>query len=163
VGEMAGISLENASVLLLPIGNGLGTVLVAAGALAGIVGLLALLRVLLLRKRTVREAGTWDCGYVKPDARMQYTASSYAQPLTGMFHPVLGGRIHGEPVSGLFPATARFSSETPDTFLELIFRPVFVAAGTVLSRLRWLQHGRLQMYVLYIAAALLVLLVWRLS
>jgi len=45
----------------------------------------------------------------------------------------------------------------------MVFRPVFAAVGGLLSRLRWLQHGRLQMYVLYIAAALLVLLVWRLS
>ena len=45
----------------------------------------------------------------------------------------------------------------------MVFRPVFKAVGGVLSRMRWLQHGRLQMYVLYIAAALLALLVWRLS
>ncbi len=32
-----------------------------------------------------------------------------------------------------------------------------------LARLRWLQHGRVQLYVLYIALALLVLLVWKLG
>ena len=163
VGQTAGIPTENVSALLLPVRLGLGKVLAAAGVLAGVAGLLAVLRLLLLRKRTVRQEGTWDCGYVKPDARMQYTASSYAQPLTGMFHAVLGGKTEGVPVSGSFPSGARFSSETPDTFLRLIFRPAFAAAGAALSRLRWLQHGRLQMYVLYIAAALLVLLVWRLS
>jgi hypothetical protein len=32
-----------------------------------------------------------------------------------------------------------------------------------LSRLRWLQHGRVQLYILYIAVTLLVLLVWKLD
>ena len=31
------------------------------------------------------------------------------------------------------------------------------------GRLRWLQHGRLHLYVLYIAVTLLVLLVWKLG
>jgi hydrogenase-4 component B len=162
-GQTAGIPLQSASALLLPMHLGLGRVLAATAVLAGVLGLLAVLRLLLLRKRKVREAGTWDCGYVKPDTRMQYTASSYAQPLTGMFHAVLGGRTEGEPVAGLFPSAARFSSDTPDSFLHLVFRPVFSTMGSVFSWLRWLQHGRLQMYVLYIAAALLALFVWRLS
>ena len=33
---------------------------------------------------------TWDCGYTLPDARMQYTASSFAAPLTGTFPPGRG-------------------------------------------------------------------------
>ena len=28
---------------------------------------------------------TWDCGYAQPTPRMQYTASSFAQPLTDLF------------------------------------------------------------------------------
>ena len=30
-----------------------------------------------------------------------------------------------------------------------------------LSQLRWLQHGNVQLYVLYIAVTLIVLLVWK--
>jgi hypothetical protein len=35
--------------------------------------------------------------------------------------------------------------------------------GWVLARMRWLQQGRIQLYVLYIALTLLVLLVWKLG
>jgi hypothetical protein len=63
----------------------------------------------------------------------------------------------------LFPLRAEFSSHTPDLFTRGVFRPAFSGIGSLLSRLRWLQHGRLQLYVLYLAATLLVLLVWKLG
>ena len=161
VAQMAGIPA--AADFLAPAREGLRSVAVAGAAVAALTGALTLLRVLLQRGRPVSKAGTWDCGYVKPDARMQYTSSSFAQPLTGMFGWLLRTVRTGKSVDGLFPAEARFESETPDVFSRRLFRPVFRGAGAVLSRLAWLQHGRLQLYVLYLAAALLVLLVWRLA
>ena len=92
---------------------------------------------------------------------MQYTSSSFAQPLTGMFR--LGTRRRWAPITALFPERAEFSSETPDVFSQGVFRPVFAGIGALLSRMRWLQHGRLQLYVLYVAATLLVLLLWKLG
>ena len=46
---------------------------------------------------------------------------------------------------------------------ERLYAPVFTGIGRGLSALRWLQHGRVQLYVLYIALTLLVLLVWKLG
>ena len=40
----------------------------------------------------VTQTVTWDCGYARPTARMQYTASSFAQPLTGLFRTFLRTR-----------------------------------------------------------------------
>jgi len=131
--------------------------------LAGVVGALWLLRALLLRGRNVARGVTWDCGYVKPDARMQYTSSSFAQPLTEMFRALLSTRRHGLPITRLFPTESTFSTETPDIFSVRLLRPGIKGVGSLLSSLRWLQHGRLQLYVLYIAAALVALLVWRLA
>jgi hydrogenase-4 component B len=160
---LAGLSPEAAETILAPVRAGLTNVLIAAGALAVVVALLTLLRRLLQRRRTRARAGTWDCGYVLPDARMQYTSSSFAQPLTGMFRGLLGTRRSATEAKGLFPAKAAHSTETPDIFSDHVYRPVFAGIGSLLTRLRWLQHGRLQLYVLYVAAALLVLLVWRMS
>ncbi|MDD5671705.1 MAG: proton-conducting transporter membrane subunit, partial [Candidatus Omnitrophica bacterium] len=53
-----------------------------------------LLRHAMLTGRHVQKAGTWDCGYAKPGARMQYTASSFADPLTGFFGFLLRTRRH---------------------------------------------------------------------
>jgi len=161
--QLAGLPSSTGPGLLAPMSAGLHTVLVIAGVFVVLVAALVLLRALLLRGRKVSREGTWDCGYVKPDARMQYTASSFAQPLTGMFHGLLSTRKHGAPIGRLFPAESTFSTETPDVFSVRILRPGIKGVGALLSSLRWLQHGRLQLYVLYIAVALVALLIWRLA
>ena len=160
-GAVAGIDPSAALAIQAGARAGLVKVTLIAGILAALVLGLVILRAALLSRRSVRSAGTWDCGYTLPDARMQYTASSFAQPLTGMFR--LGTRRRWAPITALFPEKAVFSSHTPDVFTQGIFRPAFAGIGALLSRLRWLQHGRLQLYVLYVAATLLVLLIWKLG
>jgi len=131
-------------------------------ALLGLIGFLALLRRTLLANRKVEESITWGCGYALPTARMQYTASSFAQPLTDLFKPVLGTRKKVSAPRGYFPSDAALKTETPDMFSEKIYEPVFMRIGTGLSRLRWLQQGSVQLYILYIALTLLALLIWKL-
>jgi hypothetical protein len=117
----------------------------------------------LLSRRSVTTSVTWDCGYVRPSPRMQYTASSFAQPLTDLFGPLMGTRRRLSLPEGFFPGAAAFASETPDLCRERVYRPVFAGVERILSAFRWLQHGRVQLYVLYIAFTLLVLLLWTLG
>lgn len=133
---------------------------------AGLVSLaviLAIARKLLLARREVTETGTWDCGYAKPTSRMQYTGSSFAQPITSVFAMFVGARVELDPPSGLFPAGASIETRTADICHQNIYRPTFRATEAALSKLRWLQHGRIHLYVLYIAATILALLVWYLG
>lgn len=113
--------------------------------------------------RTIAQAGTWDCGYAAPTARMQYTASSFAWPILNMFRSILRPRLHRQLPSGLFPARASFESHTEDIFHRYLYRPIFLLFGWCADRLRRLQHGRNQLYVLYIALTLLILLLWNLG
>ncbi len=133
----------------------------AAGILVFTLLLVALRRV-LLRGREVRTAVTWDCGYAAPTPRMQYTASSFADPVLRMFAPVMGTRREFEPPSGTFPASAHFSSHTPDSPQERIWKPLFERAEHLMQRIRMIQHGLLHIYILCIVLALLVLLFWKL-
>ena len=139
--------------------------LVVAGAVGFfvLVGALTLLRRRLLSRRTIGETVTWDCGYAQPTVRMQYTASSFAQPLTDLFSPLLRTRRELSPPRGLFPDGASLATITPDASREVLFRPMFDGIAAALAKLRWLQHGRLQIYVLYIALTLLALLIWKLG
>ncbi len=111
----------------------------------------------------VNRVPTWDCGYAAPTPRMQYTASSFASPLLILFHLFLRSRIVLHPPTGLFPKNAGFESETPDLFGQYVFGPLFAAVAWVASKLRRFQHGRIQLYVLYIALTILVLLIWKLQ
>jgi hydrogenase-4 component B len=131
--------------------------------LIGMVGLLGLARTIALARRRVTSAPTWDCGYASPSPRMQYTASSFAQPLTEGFgvllqtHKVLTG------VEGLFPQRAEFHSHTDDPYRSYIFQPLFQSISRSMAILRPLQQGKVQLYVLYIAVILLVLLLWQIA
>jgi hypothetical protein len=148
--------------LLEPAAGALTKVFFAAAAVVAAAGLLAVVRALLLRRRAVKSAPTWDCGYSAPSPRMQYSSSSFAQPLLAVFRGLVPVRKKAEDVQGLFPSRASVSTESPDALEGGVYRPAFRALGWVIARLRLLQHGRLQLYVLYIAAALVVLLVWKL-
>jgi hypothetical protein len=136
---------------------------VASLALLGLVGALALLRRRLLSRRVVGQAGTWDCGYVAPTARMQYTASSFAQPLLRLFQRALHTRVHLKAPETLFPSEASLETHTPDLASESLFRPLFAGLEGALARLRALQQGRVQVYVLYIVLTISALLLWKLE
>jgi formate hydrogenlyase subunit 3/multisubunit Na+/H+ antiporter MnhD subunit len=136
-----------------------GVVLVSAAFLA-LLGGLALLRWRLLRGREVSAALTWDCGYAAPTARMQYTASSFAQPLLELFAGPLLLRRRKPRFTAYFPAEgAAVRTETSDLALAGGYRPAYRALTGALAYLRWLQSGRVQLYVLYIVLTLLALLI----
>lgn len=121
---------------------------------------LAWLRSWLLLGRPVGETVTWDCGYAAPAPRMQYTSSSFAQPLTGFFAFFLRTHVQRDSIRTLFAGRSGFHSHTPDLFHDSMFRPVFQMLGRILSSLRRLQEGRVQVYILYIVVTLLLLLLW---
>jgi len=104
---------------------------------------------------------TWDCGFAAPDARIQYTSSSFSQPVVEVFSSVARPFRHGEPVSGLFPQKASFRTETQDSLLRYLHFPLFGLINRGMVPLRKLQHGRLHLYICYIAIVLLVLLLWK--
>lgn len=140
------------------------TAVVWAGTLVIVLTLtLAWLRRVLLARGEVKVGATWGCGYARPTPRMQYTASSYAQPTTSFFATWLGTRRTLEAPAGLFPRQAELATETPDLCAEVIYRPAFAAIGRFSARFRWLQHGQVHLYVTYIAITVFVLLLWYLG
>jgi hypothetical protein len=155
---------------LLVSGSGAADLAPAQTLLAGVatvtavllilVVLLALLRRQLLRGREVAASGTWGCGFRAPDATMQYTGSSFAQPLVDLVGPLLRTRKDIVRPIGLFAKIATLWTETPDMNRDFIYAPAFRAIYSVITRLRWLQHGRLHLYVLYVAITIVFLLFW---
>jgi len=160
--QLAGGSPAFAPSALTAASHVLSQVVIATLCLGALILLLALLRRWLLSGRSVTTAVTWDCGYAQPTARMQYTASSFAQPLTRLFHGVLRTHERVNKPQGLFPPGASVATDTPDFSHGNLYRPAFLKLNWALSKFRWLQHGKVQLYVLYIALTLLLLLVWKL-
>jgi len=128
-----------------------------------LVGSLWLLRGALLRGRPVSRAPTWDCGYAAPSARMQYTASSFAQPLLHLFGALVRSTRHESLPEGLFPGKAAFSTHAHDVWMETVFTGLFRKAQALLDRFHWIQQGNVQLYVLYVVVTLVALLLWKLN
>ena len=131
---------------------------IAGGAVLGIALLLALLRSRLQSKREITREGTWDCGYIAPTPRIQYTASSFSRPVVDMFRWLARPLVKVRMGEGYFPKSAALSSEVKDIFREYGFAPLFRGVARLAEALHGLQQGRNQIYVLYIAIAVLALL-----
>lgn len=127
------------------------------------IALVSFIRLRLLKGKKVDQAVTWDCGYALPTPKMQYTASSFAQPILNLFHMLLGPRGRRLRLADAFPKEAALHTETSDVFQKFMFRPAFAGVRRGLDALRWLQHGNVHLYILYILITLLVLLFWKLG
>jgi len=115
---------------------------------------------LRLARAEVSRSETWGCGYLAPTAKMQYTSSSFAATLVGLFSGVLRPHVKSPLIQGHFPRGASFRSHVPEALLEGVYLPAFNTINNRLSMVRKLQHGKLHIYILYIVIALTALLAW---
>ncbi len=150
----AAAALDASGPLLWVSGSGLALLALAAAVAAA--------RRYCLGGRKPAEAGTWDCGYAAPSPRMQYGASSFSQPLTDFFQPLLRKLGQYPVISEYFPARASFSTEAQAVFYNSFYMPAAARIRDLAYRFSWLQHGRLQIYILYIVVTLMGLLLWKL-
>jgi len=118
------------------------------------------LRKRLLANKTVTSGPTWDCGYIASTPRIQYTGSSFTQPVTLFFRRILFIQKQSHMPQSTFAHNWSFSLIVPDAILDKVYIRLFGTVENGLSKLRWLQGGKLHIYVLYIAIALVSLLVW---
>ncbi len=108
----------------------------------------------------VAQTVTWDCGYAAPTARMQYTSSSFADFLVGIASWVLRPERHAPQLTGVAPKPSHFESHVADTFVARVFQPAVNAVVWCFHALRFLQPGRIHLYVLYVVATLIALTLW---
>jgi hydrogenase-4 component B len=115
---------------------------------------------LLLRTRRNPRGVTWDCGYAAPSPRMQYTASSFARGLVALFAWAMPPAVEAPRPFSMFPPNAHFATEVPDTVLDRALMPMLRGTRRLFALARFIQSGHVQIYLLYVGAALLALLMW---
>ena len=117
----------------------------------------------LLRGR-VHSVPTWGCGYQYGNARIQYTDASFSEPLSRLFAPIMGLKVslrHDE--AALFPHGSSVQISAPDRLRSGLFSPLFAAVERLCNACKILQHGKIHLYILYIFATTVALLVWGLN
>ncbi|WP_224983184.1 proton-conducting transporter transmembrane domain-containing protein [Geomonas agri] len=105
-------------------------------------------------------ASTWGCGYLRPSPRIQYTGSSFGAFFSSLSGSLIRTRITMGAVTGLTPATVRLSYHPEETLLHRVVLPVLNVLGVGCAFVRRLQHGEVQIYILYIFVTLMLLLLW---
>jgi hydrogenase-4 component B len=119
------------------------------------------LAVLLAATRRSPRRPTWDCGYAQPTPRMQYTASSLSEWFTTHLTPrFLRPAARTLAPSGLHPAAAAFAADVDEPFADRLLQPLAARWVARAMRLRWLQQGRLSLYLLYIFFTLILAVAW---
>jgi hydrogenase-4 component B len=157
--SLAGLAPASASV-----GEGLFAVARGSALLLGLIAAAALLRRRLLRGSEVTSGPTWGCGYPSGTPRIQYTAASFSQPTLEPFALLMTPRqVKLERPQGYFPVSARAEEELGDPAGERLVLPAVRRLTGALGRLRIIQGGRVQLYLVYVFATLVVLLVWQLA
>jgi hydrogenase-4 component B len=128
---------------------------------AGILLPLVVLVALRARPRP-RRYETWSCGRLLQTARMEYTATAFADPFTRVFdffyRPVKRLDIDMHPESRFFVRRIRYENPTRFIVDEWLYAPLGRALRAVARRTAVVQSGSANLYVAYVLAALLVLL-----
>lgn len=117
----------------------------------------------LLGDKKPRPRPTWGCGYQASSARIQYSEYSFTQPLAAIFGPIMGLTAHGGRVKGIFPAPSSLGLSAPDRIRSHVFTPIFEAIERVCNACKIIQHGKINIYILYIIAIVICLLIWGLA
>jgi hydrogenase-4 component B len=123
-----------------------------------IVLLMLLVRKLLYRHKPVARGATWGCGFTKATARIQYTGTSYARTVTGMFRPFVTVDETAVRLQQIFPERTTFTNHVSDIAETAATRGLALPLLRLLGKLRWIQHGNIQLYIGYIIVAILVVL-----
>ncbi|MHB2025745.1 MAG: proton-conducting transporter transmembrane domain-containing protein [Elusimicrobiota bacterium] len=134
-----------------------------AGAGIWIIGfLLWSFRSRLLMRRRVERGSTWACGFSIVTARMQYTGSSYYAAAARPFSKLLASYESACPPASYWPLQASFESAALDPVLDRFLPKAAAFARSGLLPWRRPQRGRLQPYLLYVSAFLVIVLLWKL-
>jgi hydrogenase-4 component B len=113
--------------------------------------------------RPVRAAGeTWTCGIV-PTARMEYTATGFSDPIRRAFAAILLPKpdvVVDEESHRYFGRKMVFHVKITYVFTEAVYRPASRGVVALANFMKRLQTGSVQLYVGYILAVTIAVLVW---
>lgn len=146
----------DSAITLLRNVNGIFLFFIAAACAAFV------LRRRLMRGRTVGASPTWDCGYLAPTARMQYTPGSFSQPAAMFMRTILRPKQVSPEITEYFPIRAKAELITRDWVESKGFTPLFALVMRIADKSKEFQHGHSNLYILYILVTLVALLGWKL-
>ena len=123
----------------------------------GMVGILILVLIFIVyavkkyfeRRKIITVSPTWGCGYVVPNPKMQYTASSFVKTYSNLIEPILSMHKSDVVLDQVFPETKEYSSHNYDKLEFYLIDKNLKWLRKILLKLNFLQNGRIQFYISY--------------
>jgi len=124
---------------------------IGQAALIGIIGVVWLLRILATKSKPLATGPTWGCGFTEGDARVQYTATTYADSTAAIAGPLLGIHTSYRPIAtaDMFPHTRTYSTEEKDVVAHRLLEPIGRSVEAFLRSLAVIQTGNMRAYIMY--------------
>jgi len=142
-------------------GGSVSPTLMALGLII-LLGLIPLGLWLVRANRKLRVSDSWGCGRIGQTPRMEYTATAFAEPLRRVFaeiyRPTKELTIDFHPESKYFVQSIEYRSEITPWFEQVLYEPFLRAVRFTARNVRRLQAGSLHLYLMYLAAVLVILL-----
>lgn len=108
--------------------------------------------------------GTWDCGFGSLNPRMEYTPTSLSQPIRAVFKVFFRPRNLTEKESfGENPyllKTVKIETRIKNIFEDMLYTPTISLFVFFFDKVRRLQTGKINAYLLYIMITLVLLLLF---
>jgi NADH:ubiquinone oxidoreductase subunit 5 (subunit L)/multisubunit Na+/H+ antiporter MnhA subunit len=141
---------------------GLSPLLLATG-----LGVLMVVALAVVRRRrvhhTVRDIPAWGCGRTLQTARMEYTATSFAEPLQRVFddvlHPEIDVDVDHRTESRHYIEAIRYRRRTRDAFEQRLYLPLLRVTRAWGDAARRIQNGSIHRYLTFSLITLIVVLI----
>ena len=108
--------------------------------------------------------GTWDCGFGSLNERMEYTPTSLSQPIRAVFKVFFRPRNQTEKESfgenSYLLKTVKIETAIKNIFEDLLYTPIVSSFIFFFDKVRRLQTGKINAYLLYIMITLVLLLLF---
>jgi len=114
------------------------------------------------RRQKVRVSSTWDCG-IDLTERMEITSTGFARSIVSIFRGVLRPTAqhnveYDEALTRYTPVSRRVLLGLVDVYHKYSYGPLYGAAQDLSRRVKGIQNGNINMYVLYIFVVLVITL-----
>ena len=105
-----------------------------------------------------RVSRAWGCGYSLPTPRMQYSGTSFSDEMVTIAGTALNVEKEIRLPMYSFPQPGAFRTTVHDFVLHKIISPIAKALYWTTDRFTWLQAGKIQVYISFSIAVLLLYL-----
>ncbi len=108
---------------------------------------------------SIKQHGTWACGYPNLNSRMQYTSGAYINPLAYFLKPFIRKQADKHCVQGYFPRQVSYQEEVRD-YLDTGIGSLSKLLQRFFSLFDGIHNGKTNSYITYLLLALILILLW---